>query len=396
MTPRERFLAVMEYQQADRVPNWELGCWGQTVERWQAEGLKPHTFHWDWFTGEECLGMDQREFVPVNMGMIPGFEQKVLEKTDRYEIIQHWNGVVTKALIEGTVRGTRASMDQYLRFPVETIDDLRAMKKRYDPATPTRYPLYWRSKIPCWQNRKHVLVLGLNCCTGFYGVARAWMGTENLSLAFYDQPALCDEMFEFIADFVIEVTHPILDALGGGASLLSESPSRGPETARPLPTTFDYFNFFEDMACKSGPLVSPACFRRFIMPHYRRVIDHLKSHGVKYCSLDSDGNTEPLIPLFLEMGIDAHWPFERAANMDPNRIRKQFGKELRIWGAVDKRELTKGKAEIDAALCELAPLIEQGGFIPHLDHTFPPDISWANFNYYWEQKLRLLEGRLGA
>ena len=373
MIPRERFLNVMEYRPVDRVPNWELGAWGQTIERWQAEGLKPHTFHWDWFTGEECLGMDQREFLPVHMGMIPGFESKVLEKTDRYEVIQHGSGVVTKALIEGTVRGTRASMDQYLRFPVETIEDLRAMKKRYDPATPIRYPLYWRSKIPCWQNRQHVLVLGQNCCTGFYGVARAWMGTENLSLAFYDQPALVEEMFEFIADFAIEVTRPFVEAV-----------------------QFDYFNFFEDMACKSGPLCSPACFRRFIMPHYRRVIGHLKSHGVKYCSLDSDGNTEPLIPLYMEMGIDAHWPFERASNMDPNRIRKQFGKDLRIWGAVDKRELTKGKAEIDAALRELAPLVEEGGFVPHLDHTFPPDISWANFNYYWEQKRKLLEGQFGA
>jgi len=373
MTPRERFLRVMEYQPVDRLPNWELGTWGQTIDRWLAEGLAPDTFHWNWFVGEECLGMDQREFVPVNMGMIPGFESKVLEKTDRYEIVRHGNGIVTKALIEGTVRGTRASMDQYLRFPVETLSDLRALKKRYDPKTPTRYPLYWRSQIPAWASRKHVLILGHNACTGFYGVARAWMGTENLSLAFYDQPALLDEMFEFIADFAIETTRPFVEAV-----------------------QFDYFNFFEDMAYKTGPLVSPACFKRFIMPHYRRAIDHLKSHGVRYVSLDSDGNTEALIPLYMDLGVDIHWPFERAASMDPVRIRKKMGKSLRIWGAVDKRELTKGKAEIDAALRELAPLVEEGGFVPHLDHTFPPDISWANFTYYMEEKQKLLEGRFGS
>ena len=126
------------------------------------------------------------------------------------------------------------------------------------------------------------------------------------------------------------------------------------------------------------------------------MIDHLKSRGVRYCSLDSDGNTEALIPLYLEMGIDVHWPFERAAEMDPVRIRRAVGKGLRIWGGVDKREVAKGKTAIDAALDELAPLVEQGGFIPTLDHTFPPDISWANFTYYWEQKQKLLEGRFGA
>ena len=370
MTSRQRFLNVMAYQPVDRVPNWELGAWGHTIDRWLEEGLPPDTFHWNWFVGEECLGMDEREFLRVNMGMVPPFERQVLEETDRYEIVQRGNGIVTKALKEGTVRGTRASMDQYLRFPVETIDDLRALKKRYDPATPTRTPLYWRNRVPDWERRRHVLVLGTNCCTGFYGVARQWMGTEKLSLAFYDQPRLLDEMFEFIADFAIEITTPFIEAVD-----------------------FDYFNFFEDMAYKTGPLVSPECFKRFIFPHYRRVIEHLKSHGVKYCSLDSDGNTELLIPLYMDMGIDAHWPFERAANMDPVRIRKQVGKSLRIWGGVDKRELTKGPAEIDAALAELAPLVDEGGFVPHLDHTFPPDISWANFNHYWEVKQRLLQGR---
>jgi uroporphyrinogen decarboxylase len=369
MTELERFLRVMEYKPVDQVPNWELGIWGHTRERWINEGAKPEQIDGDWFSGIDALGFDRREFVNVNMGMIPGFEGKVLERTERYEIIQHGNGIVTKALIDGTVGGTRASMDQYLRFPIENISDLRDMKKRYDPSDSRRYPQNWRDMIPSWRERKHTLILGVNCCTGFYGVARAWMGTENLSLAFYDQPELCEEMFEFIADFAIEVTTLILKEMD-----------------------FDYFNFFEDMACVSGPLMSPISFHRFIFPHYRRVIDHLKKHGVRYVSLDSDGNTEPLIPLFLEMGVDAHWPFERASNMDPMRIKAQYGKQLRIWGGVDKRELTKGHKEIDLALKELVPLMEGGGFIPTVDHTFPPDISWDNFCYYMEQKKRLLSG----
>lgn len=180
-------------------------------------------------------------------------------------------------------------------------------------------------------------------------------------------------MFEFIADFIIGVTTPIVNEVD-----------------------FDYFNFFEDLAFKTAPLISPASFRRFIYPHYRRTIDHLKKHGIRYVSLDSDGNTEALIPTFLEMGIDVHWPFERAAGMNPVRIKAEYGEQLRIWGGVDKRELAKGRKEIDVALQELALLIETGGYIPTLDHTFPPDISWGNFCYYMEQKERLLKGGFGA
>lgn len=32
MNARERFIAVMHFREADRVPYHELGAWGQTIE----------------------------------------------------------------------------------------------------------------------------------------------------------------------------------------------------------------------------------------------------------------------------------------------------------------------------------------------------------------------------
>ncbi len=61
MNPLERFINVMEYHPVDQVPNWEAGVWPQTIERWEQEGLDRNAFHWDWFSGEEALGMDPRE-----------------------------------------------------------------------------------------------------------------------------------------------------------------------------------------------------------------------------------------------------------------------------------------------------------------------------------------------
>lgn len=90
----------------------------------------------------------------------------------------------------------------------------------------------------------------------------------------------------------------------------------------------------------------------------------------------------------------ALWPLERAANQDPLRLRRTFGKSLRLWGGVDKRELANGRAAIDRHLLSLQPLIEEGGFIPTVDHTVSPDISWDNFRYYMERKHLLLAGRL--
>ena len=36
---------------------------------------------------------------------------------------------------------------------------------------------------------------------------------------------------------------------------------------------------------------------------------------------------------------------------------------------------------------------EEGGFIPTIDHTVPPDISLENFTYYMKRKMDLLSGK---
>lgn len=372
MTGRERFLNIMEYKQVDRVPNYELGVWGQTQERWEKEGLPSFSLHYDWFTGEEYFDMDYREFIPVNYEMIPPFEERILEETDQYVIKRHKNGIVTKALLEGTARGTRASMDQYLSFPVKTPEDFCELKKRYIAQLPIRYPPYWKARIQEWKNRQHVLALGTNCAAGgFYWRAREWMGTENLSYAWYDQPKLIHEMMEFFADFTIEVSRPIVEAV-----------------------ELDYFNISEDLCMNTGPLLSPEIFNKFIYSHLQRLVDFFKSHGTRYVTLDTDGNCEVLIPLFMDAGVDMIWPLERASNMEPIRLRKKFGKSLKLLGGVDKRELAKDKKAINEHLIELVPLIEEGGYIPTVDHTVPPDISFENFCYYMDRKKALLERKL--
>lgn len=372
MNERGRFLAMMEYRPVDRVPNHEAGAWAQTADRWHEEGLNRFSISWDWFTGCEYFQMDAREFIPVNYGMMPGYDEEVLEEDERYVIYRHTNGIITKALKEGTVRGMRSSMDTYLDFPVKNQADFQELKKRYNPHLEGRYPPHWRSiHLPRWKKRDHVLILGVNCSTlGFYWRAREWMGTEALSYAWYDMPALMHEMMEFIADFTMDVSRPILEEIAP-----------------------DYIFLNEDMAGKGGPLLSPKTYHKFIFPQMRRLVDFFKGYGVPYVLVDTDGDSRPLIGELMDAGVDGLWPLERAADMDPLELRKEYGKGLRLWGAVDKRELSKDRRAIDEHLRTLLPLIEEGGFIPTVDHTVPPDVSLDNFKYYIERKMALLEGR---
>ena len=369
----ERFLGVMEYQPVDQVPNWEAGVWAQTKDNWLAEGLDPSLLNWDWFKGEPNLGFDPREYIHYNPSMLPLLEEVVLEEDERTITFRDSIGRLRKALKEGSVGTNRMSMDTYISFPVRNMADWKELKKRYHPTAMERYEPYWQVfRVEGWRNRHHPLVFGENCTTlGLYWYLREFMGTEPLSYAFYDQPELIDDMLEFQADFLIECARPVLEK-----------------------TTVEYICFSEDLSMKTGPLISPPLYRKYLLPRYKRVIEFYKTHGVKYICVDTDGNPEAVLPMMLEAGVDAIWPMERASDMDPIRLRKKYGKSLRLWGGVDKRVLSLGPEAIEAHLKTMVPLIQEGGFIPTVDHTVPPDVSWENFQFYLKCKEKLLRNEL--
>ena len=116
-----------------------------------------------------------------------------------------------------------------------------------------------------------------------------------------------------------------------------------------------------------------------MIPRYKKITELLRSNGIDVIFLDCDGNVEQLVPLWLESGINFIWPFEQAAGNDAVAMRKKYGKDLVIGGAIDKRELTKGKEAIKEEVMSKVPfLLEQGGYFPTVDHSIQPLITFEN------------------
>jgi uroporphyrinogen decarboxylase len=148
----------------------------------------------------------------------------------------------------------------------------------------------------------------------------------------------------------------------------------------------DWIMFWEDMAYNHGSLLDPNLYIKHCMPFYFKVIDVLKQNNVKVIMLDCDGKIDELIPLWLDAGISVMHPMEVAAGMDVRKVRKTYGKKVSFLGGIDKRELAKGRKEIDA---EVIPKIRElqgtgGGFVVECDHAVPPDISYDNYCYFRE------------
>jgi uroporphyrinogen decarboxylase len=251
-------------------------------------------------------------------------------------------------------------MPQFLKFPVETRQEFHQFwQERMQPDLNQRIGPDWQAQLRRW--RAEPLPLGVisDRWGGFFGPLRNLVGVQKLCMLFYDDPSFLEEMMEANADFIIAMMSQILNVI-----------------------EIDAFIFWEDMGYKAGPLVSPRMARRYMLPRYRRVVDFLRRRGVQYIGLDSDGQIDPLIPIWMEAGLNFLYPFEVQAGMDVLAVRRKYGKELRIWGGVDKRALASGPAAIEAELARVRPLIHEGGYIPHTDHSCPPDISFENYGYY--------------
>ena len=141
-----------------------------------------------------------------------------------------------------------------------------------------------------------------------------------------------------------------------------------------------FMTFGEDMSYNLGPMLSKECYDEFMLPFYKELVPLIKAGGTKVL-IDTDGQVEPLIPWFLEGGIEGILPLERMAGVDVNRIREKYP-ELIMIGGYDKTVMHKGEAAIRAEFERILPAIRSGRYIPSVDHQTPPAVSVEDYKLY--------------
>lgn len=366
---KDRFYKTYTYQPVDRVPDYEFGYWPQTIRRWLKEGMKleltpeEQTWMFNWKV-DAHFGIDGADWAwcGPRSHMNPPFQDEVLERRGDSVISRGSDGVIAQRYMHDV---EESSIPHYIEFPVKGPEDWTSMKERYRLDDPTRVvPAsdfeYLRREVAAG---KMVSFGGV----GFYGQLRNWMGFENLSTAFYEYPEMIHDMVDAWASLYVAY----LEAL-------------------PAEIPIDLANWWEDMASKNGPFTGPNLFREFLQPGYHRVMEAAKRRGCVLGIVDCDGNPHDIVANWIEEGVNIMFPLEVAAGVDAYAWRKEFGRELRMRGAIAKTPLAQGRVAIDAELERIRPLLEQGGFIPHLDHLVPPDISYDNYRYYRDRKMRLI------
>ena len=371
MQSRDRYMETLLFGKPDKVP-FEPGLPREkTLQRWYSEGLSPD---FDWF--EQLCGHigihDESVFSPVtqpeiNFRMNPTFEEKILAHQDGHYIVQDWMGNITEISDEYDVTYIRSPKDfvtrKWHRFPVTCRDDFAAMKKRYDPEDPTRYPKDFVDQVHTLKKQGAFISVSF---AGVFWQLREWCGFEPLCQLLVDDPDFFQEMAEFWRDFISRTLMRVLNS-----------------------NMVDRIYVSEDMAYKGKSMISPAMVRRFLAPIWAQWISQAKSFGVQVFDMDSDGFIGELIPIWIDVGFNVCDPIEVAAGCDINEFRRRFGANMAYRQGVDKRCIAQGGPAIERELSRLAVVVQSGGYIPGCDHGVPFDISWPNFIKYSRLLARL-------
>jgi uroporphyrinogen-III decarboxylase len=350
MKNRERIIRCALNEPIDRSPfSFYFGPWPETTARWQRENGKGSNA---WIEG---FGFDQSAQLIgciVNQLHYPAFEYRELSRNGDVLVCQDTLGQIVERI------ESRSGIPRIIRSPVENRDEWEALKKaRLDPEIPERFPPNWPDLVKILNETDAPAQVGIYPC-GLYGTLRDLMGVEGSLIAFYDDPDLVRDIMDYLTDFWIAIYEKIAKDV-----------------------RLDIIHIWEDMSGKQGSLISPALIREFMLPNYRKLRKFADSYDIPILQVDTDGNCEELIPLFLESGVNMMLPFEVPAGSDVVSLREKYPR-MSMMGGIDKMEIAKGKAAIDRELLRIKPLINETGYFPALDHLISPDISYEDYCYF--------------
>nr|MDA8219352.1 hypothetical protein [Dehalococcoidales bacterium] len=139
----------------------------------------------------------------------------------------------------------------------------------------------------------------------------------------------------------------------------------------------------DDLGTTTGPIISPALFRRLVLPRMRRIFDFVRARTDAKIFHHCDGAIYPLLGDLAEAGVQITNPVQvNVADMgDTARLKAEFGDRLTFWGAIDTSTvLPRGtpadvRQEVQRRIADLGP---GGGYVLCSVHNIQPDVPPEN------------------
>ena len=367
ITPRQRVLTALSHTTPDRAPVDFLAApevWQQLVQRLQIEPASlsaTDTYDPSWEAVLQHLEVDCRvisydQFCqPPSQAILPGARVNWFGSLGRSTPNRMWR----LALPEGKYQDIWGRQTQIVPNPAGAYEEISSHPLAAAGSTvelrahPWPEPDWWNfDSAPAVLHRldpAHNYHLRYRIGSVF---ETAWQlrGLQAFLRDLALEPAIPLYIMEKITEILVEITHRLLRLAGDAVDMLY---------------------FYDDVATQQSLMISPRMWQKYIRPFHQRLVDVAHAYG-KPVMYHCDGAIYPLIPALIDLGVTVLNPIQAdAKDMQPERLKREFGGRLCFHGGVDIIEtLPRGsRLQVQAEVGErLRVLGENGGYILASSH----------------------------
>lgn len=400
MTPRERILAAINHQEPDRIPI-DLGATpssGISVVAYQnlikylgKTHLKTHVYDviqevaqpemeiLDHF-GVDVLDIGRHFNTGENywkeMEIIPGHKAlyphwlKTQRLPDNSNIIYGSSGEVIGRMPVGATFFDQTIFPYLDGYPDDYRNLAKDMKRviwggvgftPWDWADEKDFWKLLREKtIDLKQKTDKALLLGIGC---------------NL----FEWGTFIRRMDNFLMDLLAEPeqVHRFLDAL------MENHMSGLQKTIEAVGDVVDIIKFGDDLGTTNGPFISNEMYQEFFKPRHKLLCDYVKANSKAHTMLHCCGGIYELIPELIDAGFEILNPVQiNAVNMEPERLKKEFGRDITFWGGGCDTKSILNRATPEQVKDHVKHNLEVfsvgGGYVFNTVHNIMPDVPPEN------------------
>jgi uroporphyrinogen decarboxylase len=375
MNSRDRLLATLDHREPDRIP-FDLGSTQVTgihvmayvhlreylglprVEPRLCDTIQQLALPDDDVI--ERLGIDTRGLYPLNSHNWNVVSDDV---GDYWEYRDEWGITHRRPKPDGLYYSMVRSP---LAAATLTSEEIRAFPWPHT-ADPRRIAGLREQAVAYRAQGKAVVIKGV--LAGVFEMAQRVRGMENLLMDMASNDAIAGAIFDKMVELKLAFWEMALPQLADVVDVISEA---------------------DDYGTQASQLISPRMFRRQIKPRIHTLFARVKQLAPNASLFfHSCGNVRPLLPDFIELGVDILNPVHiGATGMEPSALKRDFGESIVFWGGgVDTQGVLPSgtvqqvKDDVRRNIQALAP---GGGFVFSTVHNIQADVPPQNIVAMWE------------
>ena len=197
---------------------------------------------------------------------------------------------------------------------------------------------------------------------GWNDIAGPWLGHEKFYIDIIANTSMIHALFEKMTDVWMRKIDQLVEAAGDNV---------------------DAVPMYNDLGSNMGGIYRTETIKKMVIPYIRRFNDHVERVSNYQIIFHSCGSVYQYLPDLIDAGVKILNPVQLGAEeMEAEKLKKEFGKDLVFWGgAIDPRHtLARGNPTqvCEEARRNIEVFKKGGGFIFNNPHNVQSNVSPEN------------------